>query len=61
MPCYGMFCCLIQTVLVADFVVLLGTGLVIFKEFLLVKIWCTIATHMGFKIASSGCVAPVPL
>ena len=25
-----------------------------FKELFWVKIWCTIATHMGFKIAASG-------
>ena len=32
-----------------------------FKELFWVKIWCTIATHMGFKIVASSCVAPAHL
>ena len=32
-----------------------------FKELFWVEIWCTIATHMGFKIAAFGCVAPAHL
>ena len=41
-----------------------------FKELFWIKIWYTIATHMGFKIAALGiklrgfwlnCVAPAPL
>ena len=41
-----------------------------FKELFWVKIWCTIATHMGFKTAALGtklrgfwhdCVALAPL
>ena len=54
---------LIQTILVTGFVVLLGTSLGMFKELFWVKIWCTIATHMGFKTASLGTKlrSPAPL
>ena len=60
-PFYGMFCGLNSDGFGGRFVVLLGTGLVHVKELFWVKIWCIIATHMGFKTAASGCIAPAPL
>ena len=61
-PCYGMFCGFNSDGFGGRFCGFTLDGVrACLRSCFGSNIWCTIATHMGFKPAASGCIAPTPL